>query len=284
MRRERRARPRERGIALAVVARMTWTPLEITPADLGAPGAPTIEVITDRVRPAIIVRGAYPPELCQEAVDRVLPLALETSTPGHVRLGPVFGWLKHVPDSYLQLSEMAGPLFESIFDDIPNPVDVLYATLRGLMPHKDVRTAAQPDGRTYAPAIFRAFAEGAGHHAHVDNVHAFREFHPWSVTDYAQQLSMVMCLQNSEIPIRPVIYDQMSSPEVLHHIDHQSYPGYADAHGVPRTAIHLEPGDLYVFWAAHVHEVPLIKGDGYRVICAAFAGFDRDRSDVVVWA
>lgn len=265
-----------------------WSPLELTRAQLEAerPGTAigSLDHLIERSHPAIIVRGAYPADWCGEVVDRVLPAALESSSPDHVRLGPVFGWLKHVPATYLRLAELVAPLFASLFEELPSPIDALYATLAQLAAGRRVATAMEPDGRSYAPAVFRAFPAGTGHHPHVDSVEAFRAHHPWRVADYRWQLSVVLCLQNAAEQVRPVIYDQLATPEVLRHLDAGTFHGFADQHAVRRAAIELAPGDLYVFWAANVHEVPLVRGEGHRVLLAAFAGMDPHRDDVVVWA
>lgn len=264
---------------------LAWRPLELaTDGREPAERDRALDRLIDRTLPAIIVRRAFPSAACAAVVDRVLPAAIASSPPGRLRLGPVFGWLKHLPETYLRLAGLAAPLFAALFEDVPSPVTALYDAIGRLAAGRRVATATEPDGRSYAPAVFRAFPATTGHHPHVDSVEDFRALHPWRVTEYRWQLSAVLCLQHPTRPVHPIIYDQLATPEVLRHLDDGTFHELAERRAVRRAAIELDAGDLYVFWAANVHEVPLVRGDGHRVIVAAFIGMDPGRDDLALWA
>ena len=46
----------------------------------------------------------------------------------------------------------------------------MYDALSQLAPSKEVKTAREPDGRLYGPAIFRVYHRETGHGPHYDSV------------------------------------------------------------------------------------------------------------------
>ena len=59
-------------------------------------------------------------------------------------------------------------LFSTLFEGMPDPVEILYACCAQLTnAQQTVMVAEEPDGRQYGPAIFRVHYEGHDYQPHM---------------------------------------------------------------------------------------------------------------------
>src|SRR5438132_5788081 len=136
--------------------------------------------------PAVVLRGAYPPETCQRLYEKLLAEGLlydpalpvpehllEASVPeGYYRegrqgvergawqqhlatgkrridIGTSLGYRGSDPEAFFAHAAQTHQLFERLFAGLPSPVRLLYDRLRDLSRGKRVVTAHEPDGRRY---------------------------------------------------------------------------------------------------------------------------------------
>ena len=80
-----------------------------------------------------------------------------------VDIGTSFGHHRSDREKFHAHSAETLALFETLFDGYDDPVRTMYDALAQLAPGKEVKTAREPDGRLYGPAIFRVYHRETGH-------------------------------------------------------------------------------------------------------------------------
>ena len=157
--------------------------------------------------PAIVLRGAYPREACQQLYEKLIAQGLlydpadpvpekfiEESIPeGYYRegrqgterrswqeklvtgkrridIGTSLGYRGSDPAGFFAHAAQTHLLFEQLFAELPNPVRTIHDHLGALASGKKVMTAREPDGRVYGPAIIRAHYGGYTYRPHFDSV------------------------------------------------------------------------------------------------------------------
>jgi hypothetical protein len=178
-------------------------------------------------------------------------------------------------------------LFARLFADRPDPVRVIYDSLRRLSPGKEVITAVEPDGRLYGPAIFRIHYGGYTYGPHFDSVRLREKRRGYAIFRFERQLAGVLCVQNSTlhgVSAQAIIHRQFWNPEIDPLMKAGGFHEYAAEHHVPNVRVELEPGDLYFFNTGLIHEVPGVPGDLPRIVLATFIGYSADDPTMMVWS
>jgi hypothetical protein len=301
-----------------------WRPVE---PDLAAAfrlsGRP-LDALAEAEVPAIVLRGAYPRELCRRVYEKLVveellydpagPVPekfLEAAIPeGYYRegrqgverrawrerlaagkrridVGSSLGYRGSDPDDFFAHAAQTHGLFERLFAGLPSPVRLLYERLGDLAPDKRVVTAYEPDGRRYGPAIIRAHYGGYAYAPHFDSVRLREKREGYAVHAFAHQFAGVLVLKNTEHDGRAaecVLHRCLWQPEVQPHLDAGTFHDYARQRRLESAAVHLEPGDLYFFNTRLIHEVPGVDGAEPRVVLATFIGYRPEREEIFVWS
>jgi hypothetical protein len=274
--------------------------------------------------PAIVLRGAYPPALCQRLYEKLiaegllydpaLPVPehlLEVSVPeGYYRegrqgvergawqqrlatgkrridIGTSLGYRGSDPEAFFAHAAQTHQLFERLFDDLPSPVRLIYDRLGELSRGKRVVTAHEPDGRRYGPAIIRAHYGGYTYAPHFDSVRLRERREGYAVHQFEHQFAGVLAIKNSVRAGRAAectLHRCLWEPEVQPHLDARTFHDFAARRGIPNVQVRLQPGDLYFFNTRLIHEVPGVAGVEPRVVLATFIGYSPDREDLYVWS
>jgi hypothetical protein len=283
-----------------------------------------LDALAEAAIPAIVLRGAYPPELCQRLYEKLIAEGLlhdpagpvpahllEASVPeGYYREGPQgtqrgewqerlatgrrridigtsLGYRGSDPEAFFAHAAQTHALFERLFAEFPSPVRLLYDRLRDLSRGKRVVTAHEPDGRRYGPAIIRAHYGGYTYRPHFDSVRLRERRDGYAVHGFAHQFAGVLVLRNSEREGRTaqcILHRYLWQPEVQRHLDAGTFPDFAAARGIENAHVRLEPGDLYFFNTRLIHEVPGVEGVEPRIVLATFIGYSPEREDIFVWS
>lgn len=274
--------------------------------------------------PAIVLRGAYPKEQCDRLIDRLIadghlydpakpvpPQFLEKSVPeGHyqkerkeaaekswrddgsspkrrIDIGTSLGNLGFDKERFLAHSAETHRLFEHLFDGLQNPIELLYASLSRLAGNQSVRTAEEPDGQRYGPAILRAHYGGYSYKPHFDSVRLREDRASYAVYRFEHQFAGVLVLQNSEregASAQCRLHRCFWQPEVDPHLTNDTFHEYAADNGIESVEVNLAQGDLYFFNTRSIHEVPGVPGDLPRIVLATFIGYDADLPEIFVWS
>jgi hypothetical protein len=190
-------------------------------------------------------------------------------------------------EAFLQHAAGTRALFGTLFDGFDDPVQTLYHALSQLAPGKQVRTAREPDGRLYGPAIFRIHYGGHTYRPHIDHVTLREQRFDYAVSRFPHQFAGVLCLQNASHAGRTtqaILHRCLWTPEVQPYIEAGTFPDYAAEHRITAYHVDLEPGDLYFFNTRCIHEVPAVQGQGPRTVLATFIGYGPDDPEVAVWS
>ena len=275
--------------------------------------------------PAVVLRQAWAPNHCRELVGKLIAdeLLYDPKMPipekfrrqaipeGYYREGrkhmPAYAWKDGAEeqgkaridigsslgyrgselDEFFAHSRDTHALFDALFANRPNPIELLYQSLERLSRDKQVVTAYEPDGRKYGPAIIRAHYGGYTYKPHFDSVRLREKRSDYAVNDFEHQFAGVLVLQNSTVDgeaAQGIIHQCLWEPEVDPHLKSATFHDFAADQEIPNTRICLEPGDLYFFNTRLIHEVPGIAGDDPRIVLATFIGFSSDRDEIFVWS
>jgi hypothetical protein len=299
-----------------------WHPVEVHWTEAPAPEQPLDALAAGQV-PAIVFRGAYPPEQCRQLYERLIAenllydparsvpeKFLEASIPeGYYRegsrgverawqdrlasgrrridIGTSLGYRGSDPEAFFAHAALTHQLFERLFAGLPSPVRLIYDRLQDLAPGHQVVTAHEPDGRRYGPAIIRAHYGGYTYRPHFDSVRLREKREGLAVHRFEHQFAGVLVLKNSEHDGRTaqyVLHHYLWQPEVQPYLDAGTFPEFARQRGVEQTQVYLEPGDLYFFNTRLIHEVPGVDGVEPRVVVATFIGYSPDLEEILVWS
>jgi hypothetical protein len=244
--------------------------------------------------PALILRQAFAPAHCEALLSRFRarrllydPHSVGDGTPHRVDIGTSFG--KHRGDraGFFQHARATHKLFETLFDGYDNPVETIYQALSVLAPDKEVKTAREPDGELYGPAIFRIYHAELGHGPHFDSVAKRSKAFDYAISRFQYQFAGVLCLQNSASAGESgeaFINNCPWTPQLQPVLASRTFPQYAAEHQIERIQVQLEPGDLYFFFSENIHEVPNIVGDTARAVLAVFFAMSPEDDEIFVWA
>ena len=277
-------------------AHATWSAIEPDLKAVNRRYVNPIESLAQAQCPAFVLRRAYSPDHCRGLVRRFIDMGLmrDASEPRsaddvrpRIDIGTSLGNRGSDRARFLEHAETTHFLFNFLFEGFDNPIECVYKSLEALCPGKEVKTAYEPDGRPYGPAIFRIHYEGQRYKPHIDHVVLREGRTDYSVYRFEHQFAGVLCLQNADgrgPGTQSILHQCLWTPEVQPHIAEDSFPSYAQANDIGQCEVSLEPGDLYFFNTRLVHEVPAILGDQARVVLAVFIGYSADDREVLVWS
>lgn len=244
--------------------------------------------------PALVIRRAFDPTHCAGLLDRFRergllydPHATANTTPHRVDIGTSFGKHRGDRDGFFAHSAATHELFATLFNGYDDPVATMYEALAALAPDKQVKTAREPDGSLYGPAIFRIYHDGLGHGPHYDSVAKRSKAFDYAVSRFEHQFAGVLCLQNSNThgdSGEAFIYNLPWTPQLQPVLAAHDIPAHAAKHQIDRVQVQLSPGDLYFFFSENIHEVPSIVGDTPRAVLAIFFAMSPDDDEIFVWA
>ena len=265
---------------------------------------------------AIVLRQAFASDDCRALIERLIALGLmfrtgddrvneralknevvgkylgrtvnpDDSARKRIDIGASLGNLGHDRERFFAESAAAQELFNELFREKPDPIATIYDALQTLAPDKTVRTACEPDGRKYGPAILRIHYGGFTYGPHFDSVRNREQRTDYAVYRFERQLAGVLCLQNSTrdgVSAQGIVHRQFWNEEIDGVLKAGRFHDYAAEHAVPSVRIELEPGDLYFFNTGMIHEVPGVAGDDPRVVLATFIGYSGGDDEVMVWS
>jgi hypothetical protein len=277
-------------------AHATWSAVEPDLEAVNRLYVNPIESLAQAQCPAFVLRRAYSPDHCRGLVRRFIDMGLmrdaaEPRLADDVRpridIGTSLGNRGNDRARFLEHADTTHFLFNFLFEGFDNPIECVYKSLEALCPGKEVKTAYEPDGRPYGPAIFRIHYEGQRYKPHIDHVVLREGRTDYSVYRFKHQFAGVLCLQNADgrgPGAQSILHQCLWTPEVQPHIAEDSFSSYAQANDISQCEVSLEPGDLYFFNTRLVHEVPAIIGDQARVVLAVFIGYSADDREVLVWS
>ena len=277
-------------------AHATWSAVEPDLEAVNRLYVNPIESLAQAQCPAFVLRRAYSPDHCRGLVRRFIDMGLmrdesEPRSADDVRpridIGTSLGNRGNDRARFLEHADTTHFLFNFLFEGFDNPIECVYKSLEALCPGKEVKTAYEPDGRPYGPAIFRIHYEGQRYKPHIDHVVLREGRTDYSVYRFKHQFAGVLCLQNADgrgPGAQSILHQCLWTPEVQPHIAEDSFSSYAQANDISQCEVSLEPGDLYFFNTRLVHEVPAIIGDQARVVLAVFIGYSADDREVLVWS
>jgi hypothetical protein len=272
-----------------------WTPFEAPIDEILAQYPEPLLALAHGEIPAFVLRQHYNPDHCRELMQRFYERGLlydphETGDGARrVDIGTSFGRHRADREQFHAHSAETLALFETLFAGYDDPVRTIYDALARLAPDKDVKTAREPDGRLYGPAIFRVYHSAVGHGPHYDSVAKRTKAHDYQVSRFTHQFAAILCFQNQTSTKEggrgePYLYNCPFRPEIQEHLSREKFPAYVASEGIERVQVQLEPGDLYFFFTENVHEVPAIVGDQPRAVLAIFFAMSPDDDEIYVWA
>ncbi len=301
-----------------------WRICEPDVASILSEHAQPLEALATGDIPALIIRGAFRKQSCEELIDRLIseeliydPKApipekfIENAIPeGYYREGrsteDIFAWKAKTesgrrridigtslgyrgsdPNDFFGHSRETHDLFKRLFEKGDDPVHVLYDNLEQLAAGKKVLTAHEPDGRLYGPAIIRAHYGGYTYAPHFDSVRLREKRENYAVHAFEHQFAGVLVLQNTLLgdqSAQCVLHHCLWRPEVDPHLQGGTFHDYAEREGIANVQVVLEPGDLYFFNTRCIHEVPGVAGELPRIVLATFIGYSSDRDEIFVWS
>ena len=271
-----------------------WTPIAGDLTDILKKCPQPLMALAAGETPAILLRQAYNPNHCAELIQRFYerglmydPHKVGDGSPHRVDIGTSLGRYNADRDKFFAHSAETRALFKTLFDGYDDPVQTMYEALSQLAPDKQVMTAREPDGRLYGPAIFRIYHDGLGHGPHYDSVAKRSKLFTYAVSRFRHQFAGVLCFQNSSDAGEsgePFLYNCTWSDAVQEAREKDTFREYVSEHGIARTQVQLEPGDLYFFYSENLHEVPFVLGDRPRAVLAIFFAMSPDDDEIFVWS
>jgi hypothetical protein len=273
----------------------TWLPAEPDLSTILNRYPDPVRALAAAEIPAIVLRQIYAPEQCAALVRRFGrwglmrdPIALNAAD-GRKRIdiGTSLGNRGHDKQAFLDHAEGTHELFPHLFSGLTDPVQTLYGALQALAPGKTVKTAREPDGRLYGPAIFRIHYESHSYPPHIDSVKLRERRTDYAVYRFAHQFAGILCLQNArhgERSAQTIIHQCLWTPEIQPYLADGTFHDYARREQLGQFRVELAPGDLYFFNTQCIHEIPPLDGTDPRIVLAVFIGYSPDDPEVYVWA
>ena len=181
-----------------------------------------------------------------------------------------------------------------------DPLSAMQHTLAALSGwHKRASVAVEPDdGSAYGAAILRCYKPMAQCHAlHFDSVRQVSMKRSggvadWEVGRFETQLAAVLLLNAPDESSGKVndatLFRCEGGSEYANELRRLGSPALrrqaATRRRVDVADVTLGVGDMYVFKADALHEVPGFGGTKARVVLASFVAYSRDRSELMCWA
>jgi hypothetical protein len=254
-----------------------------------------LKALSEAQIPAIILRRAYDPAHCRGLVQRFIANglmrdpALPAPEGAHTRIdiGTSLGMRGNDKEDFLAHAAQTQQLFGTLFDGYDDPVKTMYTALSHLAPGQIVKTAYEPDGRPYGPAIFRVHYTHHAYQPHIDHVVLREKRFDYAVSRFEHQFAGVLCVQNAVHEGRAaqaILHRCLWTPQIQTHIAENNFHEYAAAQDVTHCRVELEPGDLYFFNTRCIHEVPAVEGSNPRIVLAVFIGYNDDDDEIFVWS
>ncbi|MBD3673046.1 MAG: hypothetical protein HUJ26_05925 [Planctomycetaceae bacterium] len=302
-----------------------WTPLEPDLQTIFSQHERPLDQLASGERPAVVLRNVWSPEQCtslvQQLIDEELLYDPQEPIPekfrpqiipeGYYREGrrhmPAYAWDTEIPqkekaridigsslgyrgsnrEGFFAHSAETNALFDRLFENRDNPVELLYDHLQKLSRDKRVVTAHEPDGCEYGRAIIRAHYGGYTYKPHFDSVRLREKRDDYAVSRFEHQFAGVLVLQNSSLgdqTAQGILHRCLWEPDVDPWLKSATFHEYAEQHKIENVEVHLQPGDLYFFNTRLIHEVPGLSGELPRIVLATFIGFSPDEDEIFVWS
>ena len=275
-----------------------WRPAEPDVQNILAHYGNPLQALAEVRIPAIVLRQVYDPTQCVPLIQRFIRLGLmrdpvapifldwDDKRP-RIDIGSSLGNRGHDKEEFFAHVAETYRLFKFLFEDMDSPITPIYDVLSSLAVGKEVKVAREPDGRLYAPAIFRIHYEGQTYTPHIDHVKIRDPRTDYSVFRFEYQFGAVLCLQNASGAGRTaqgVVHRCVWSPEVQPHLAGGTFHEYTAEKNIESYRVELEAGDMYIFNSGCVHEVPAIEGENLRIVLAMFIGYSPDEDEIFVWS
>ncbi len=271
-----------------------WTPFEAPIPEILAQYPEPLMALARGEVPAFVLRQHYNPAHCRALMRRFYersllydPHEVGDGQARRVDIGTSFGHHRGDREKFHAHSAETLELFETLFDGYDDPVRTMYDALGQLAPGKEVKTAREPDGRLYGPAIFRVYHRETGHGPHYDSVAKRTRAFEYQISRFKHQFAGVLCFQNSTKEGgtgEPYLYNCPFRPALTEHLGREEFAAYVAREGIERVQVQLEPGDLYFFFTENIHEVPAVVGDQPRAVLAIFFAMSPDDDEIYVWS
>ena len=270
----------------------TWPHFEGSIEDICRAFPSPLAALAQGKVPALVLRNVYKPSHCSSLIERFYEKGLlynphELDHPHRVDIGTSFGTHRLDREVFFSHSSQTSKLFSTLFEGYDDPIQAMYDTLTQLATDKEVKTAREPDGQLYGPAIFRAYYAGLGHGPHYDSVAKRTKAFDYQVSRFEHQFSGVLCFQNSDGTGEsgaPFLYNCPWDVAVQEQLNKEKFHQYIVREQIERVQIDLEPGDLYFFFSENIHEVPPVIGESPRIVLAIFFAMSLDDDEIYVWA
>ena len=299
-----------------------WKPLILDTESVTTGHGNAIHQLAKVDIPAVIVRHAYPETSCQVLLDRLFERQLfegfeeygssnmESSKIERFDLGTSLGNLFNQPEHFFEHSANTNNIYETLFDGLINPINVLYEWLTKLAVDKSVMTTREPDGRKYGATIFRCHMPNWGYPPHMDSVRnmgssitaSINQRMRYAVYRFTRQLGGVLLLQSPETQFSScdsVMYRCEWGDEIeammetvnlglnerkARMVNVDKFNDYISSNAISTYEVSLSPGDLYFFRADCPHSIPRFSGAKPRITMATFIGYSPEDPDVFVWS
>lgn len=292
----------------------SWTPLESSLEEMLRQCADPMAALASGDVPALILRNVYPQEHCRRLVERFYERGLVPGLPKpgelvperpnieRVDIGTSLGNLGNKPDEFFAHAAKTHQLYQTLFEGLIHPIELMYSNMAKLSLGKKVLTAREPDGRLYGPVIFRCHLPHWGYPPHIDSVRKREKRTGYAVHRFEHQLAGILLLQSPE---RSETY----CDSILHHcpwneevgeilrtdflgkkdpegrvLDRAGFQAYAARKGFENYKMVLTEGDMYFFNSESFHEVPRFGGHRPRIVMATFFGYSADDPEIFVWS
>jgi hypothetical protein len=272
-----------------------WLPAEPDLASTLATYANPIAALAEAKMPAVVLRQAYDPAHCAGLVKRFIQWGLmrdsldfnSADKRTRIDIGTSLGNRGSDKDGFLAHAVGTHELFPHLFAGFVDPVKTMYDALAALAPGKEVKTAREPDGRLYGPAIFRIHYTTHSYIPHIDSVRLREKRTNYAVYRFEHQFAGILCLQNAlhgERSAQTIVHNCLWTEEIQPHLANGTYHDFAAQNRIDHYRVDLAPGDLYFFNTRCIHEIPPLDGNNPRIVLAVFIGYSPDDPEVYVWA
>ena len=272
-----------------------WLPAEPDLPAVRTQYADPLRALAEGALPAIVLRNAYDPDQCAGLIQRFLgwglmrdPLDVNSADKRkRIDIGTSLGNRGHDKDAFLAHAVGTHEFFPHLFSGFADPVRCMYDALAGLANNKAVKTAYEPDGRQYGPAIFRIHYETHSYAPHIDSVRYRENRTNYAVYRFAHQFAGILCFQNAKHGVRSaqtIVHRCLWTPEIQPHLTNNTFHAYAAEQQIEQYRVDLAPGDLYFFNTRCIHEIPPLDGNDPRIVLAVFIGYSPEDNEIFVWS
>jgi hypothetical protein len=272
-----------------------WPPAEPDLSSTLNQYANPIQALAAAEMPAVVLRQAYDPAQCAALVKRFVQWGLmrdpndsnSADKRTRIDIGTSLGNRGHDKEGFLSHAVATHELFAHLFAGFTDPVQTMYDALSAVAPGKEVKTAREPDGRLYGPAIFRIHYTTHSYIPHIDSVRLREKRTNYAVYRFEHQFAGILCLQNAlhgERSAQTIVHNCLWTEEIQPHIANGTFHDFAAQNKIDQYRVDLAPGDLYFFNTRCIHEIPPLDGNNPRIVLAVFIGYSPDDPEVYVWA